>query len=296
MGKKKYGTVRIKEREVEERKNRQAKRDSGKSFLSKKWLYMNVCMLSIFITLSVIASAQAATTMVSISEITRPSGADATLPITIASVEEYGTGTISITYDPSVVHVTNVSDGLESTVAAWNVDNTTGVAKISAWNLAGVSGEVVFANVDFKVVGSAGRSTPLELNVTTFADTTYKDILVSVTHGTFNIEGDGIITTPTSTPTVATTSTSTPTSATTPTSPATSAPILSPSPSPTLTPTIAPTTAPASTVSQTSTPTETGEAKATQASEEKTPGFGTIFACVALLITYVLLMRKQRGR
>lgn len=241
-------------------------------------------ILLLAISLSPVDIAARATTtrtMVSIPEITKPPHNYATLPITITSVENYGTGTINITYDPSVVHVTSASGGPESTLTAWSVDNTTGVVTISAWNIAGVSGDIIFANIDFKVVGSAGLSTPLRLNVATLKDTSYKDIPVSVTHGTFNIktEGEGATSTFTST------STSTPT--------------LSPSPTPTLTPTPTPTTipTPTSALSPTPTPTETGEGKATPTStstpEGKIPGFETLFTCTALLIAYLLLFRKE---
>lgn len=247
-------------------------------------------MLAISPLLVVIAVPATTTrTMVSIPEITKPPDACATLPITIASVEKYGTGTISITYDPSVVHVTSVSDGPESTLTAWSVDNTTGVVRISAWNIAGVSGDIVFAKIDFKVVGSAGLSTPLRLDVTILKDTSYKDIPVSVTDGAFNIETEGDTTTSTSA-----------SSPTTPTPAPTITPSIPPSPTgtpPTSTPT-APTFIPAPATQPSPTPTETGEAKATPSltptsrSEGKIPGFETLFACTALLIAYMALFRK----
>lgn len=241
-------------------------------------------MLAILPLLVVIAVQATTTTMVSIPEITKPPDACATLPITIASVEKYGTGTISITYDPSVVHVTSVSDGPESKLTGWSADNTTGVVRISAWNIAGVSGDIVFAKIDFKVVGSAGLSTPLRLNVTTLKDTSYKDIPVSVTDGAFNIETEGDTTTSTST---STSSSTTPTSVPTITPSIPSSPTGTPPTSTFTTPTFIPT------------PTETGEAKATPTltptsrPKEKIPGFETLFACTALLIAYMVLFRKR---
>ena len=260
------------------------KNRAGKA-VSSYGLILVIVMLISALSPALIA-ARATTTMVSIPEMTKPAGSYATLPVTIHGVQNYGTGTISITYNPSVVHVTGAADGPESTVTSWNVDNTTGIVRISAWNIAGVSGDLVFANIDFKLVGSAGLSSPLKLNVTTLKDTSYNDIPLLVTNGTVNIEtgGDGGTSTSISTP--APTSTSTPT--------------LSPTPTPSLTPTSTSTptttTTPPSALSPTPLPTEPGEAKTTLSPTVEEPGFESIFACVALLIASLFLLRtRKRG-
>jgi len=90
-----------------------------------------------------------------------------------------------------VVHVISVSSGPTSTVLAWKSDNTTGITKVSAWNLEGVSGDIIFANVTFYAVGSPGTSTILKLDVITLKDTSIKDIPVSVSDGTLGIKEDG---------------------------------------------------------------------------------------------------------
>ena len=168
--------------------------------LSKKGFYVVLFVM----LLSSVASAQVqtTTTTVAISEVTKPFDSYATLPITLLDVQNYGTGTISITYDPSVVHVTGVSDGPYSTVIDWNPDNTTGIVIISAWNMDGVSGDIIFANVTFHAVGSPGTSTTLKLNVTTLKDISSNDIPVSISDGTLSIkiENGGVTPTSTSTP------------------------------------------------------------------------------------------------
>jgi hypothetical protein len=98
-------------------------------------------------------------------------------------VDNYGTGTISVTYDPAVVHVTDVSDGPDSTVIDWNPNNSTGIVIISAWNMDGVSGNIIFANVTFKAVGTG--STPLNLSVTTLKDIFLHDIPAIIKNGSF---------------------------------------------------------------------------------------------------------------
>jgi hypothetical protein len=131
-----------------------------------------------------------ATTIVSIANLSSQPGDTVTTPVLISDVQNYGTGTISITYNPSVVHVTGAAGGPESTVTSWNVDNTTGIVRISAWNIAGVSGDLVFANINFNAVGSADSSTPLNLAITTLKDTDYTDIPATVNNGSFSIESE----------------------------------------------------------------------------------------------------------
>jgi len=223
-----------------------------------------VLMLSMILLLFIISSVtsvQAQATTVSMPEVTKPHDSYATLPVTLHNVQNYGTGTISITYNPAVVHVTDVSDGPQSTVVDWNADDTSGTVIISAWNTKGVSGDIIFANVTFHAVGSPGTSTILKLDVTTLKDISIKDIPVSVSDGTFSIkeDGGGIASLPTPTPTV------------TPT------PALSPQPSPT------------------PLPTRGGEEKATPIpSRWKLPGFESIFACFAFIIAFIILMVKIR--
>lgn len=107
-----------------------------------------------------------------------------TLPILITNIGNYGTGTINIEYDPAVVHVTDVTSSPDSTVTAKNIDNAIGVVRISAWNLGGVSGVMIFANVTFTSVGVG--STPLNLTVDTLQDIAYQEISsVTVSNGSF---------------------------------------------------------------------------------------------------------------
>ena len=131
-----------------------------------------------------------ATAIVSIADISSNPGETVTMPISIDNVTDYGTGTISVTYDPSVVHVTDVASGPASMVVAWNPDNTTGIVNISAWNTGGVSGDIVFANVTFHAVGSAGSSTPLNISVTTLKDISPQDITAIIKNGSFTIEAE----------------------------------------------------------------------------------------------------------
>jgi len=136
---------------------------------------------------------------VSIADATADLFGTVTLPIMITNIGNYGTGTINITYDSAMVHVTDVTSSPDSTVTAKNIDNTTGLVRISAWNTGGVSGDIVFANVTFTSVGVG--STPLNLTVDMLQDTSYLEIpSVTVRNGSFrtswgDVNGDGKLTT-----------------------------------------------------------------------------------------------------
>ena len=146
----------------------------------------------LILLLSTITQASAIAT-VSIGNLSSAYGETVTAPILISNVQNYGTGTISVTYDPSVVHVTSVSSGPDSTVVNWNPDNTTGIVTISAWNTGGVSGDIIFANVTFHAVGSAGSSTPLNISVTTLKDISYNNTSVITKNGSFTIGAEQLL-------------------------------------------------------------------------------------------------------
>ena len=260
--------------------------------------------VALFVMLSVVSTpATNMTTIVSIPEITEPPDTYATLPITIAHVEKYGACTISIIYDPTVVHVTDVSSGPDSTVLAWNADNTTGIVNISAWNIAGVSGDIILANVIFKAVGNAGSSTLLKLNVSKLENIFYKNIPYLVRDGNFNIKIDDVnSSTPTSTPTPTPTlshspSHSPPTSKNTPPAPALAPALASPAlypypPSATPSPPLPPSPGETEETNANVTPASIS-GKLIPRGKIVQPGFEILFVCVALLIAYLLLYRKE---
>ena len=164
--------------------------EKGKGIFKAIQLPLSLTLLLILLLVSGLALTQASATVnVSIGDLTCAPGATVTAPILIANVENYGTGTINLEYNPSVVHVTDVTSGPQSTLAAPpNIDNTSGIVNISALNLAGISGDVIFANVTFKAVGSAGSSTPLNLSVITlYKLPDYEDIPVIIKNGSFSI-------------------------------------------------------------------------------------------------------------
>ena len=127
-------------------------------------------------------------TSVSIADATVDPGDVVIVPLMVNDMTDYGSGTINITYDPSVVHVTDVTSSSNSTVAAFNNNNVTGFTAISASNTDGASGDIVFANVEFTAVGISGASTPLNLDVVTLYDRSFNAIPTIVNNGSFTVD------------------------------------------------------------------------------------------------------------
>lgn len=130
-----------------------------------------------------------AATTVSIEDITADPGGTATVSIMFNDIEDYGTATIELEYNSAVVSVEDVTGSSDSTVIAENIDNTAGRAIISAWNLNGVGGNIVFADVKIKAVGNSGDSTTLTLTVDTLQNISYNEIPATVGSGSFTISG-----------------------------------------------------------------------------------------------------------
>ena len=147
-------------------------------------------LIAALIALSVPAMAHVCTAeavSVSISDVTCKPHESVTVPIMLSGVTNYGTGTINITYNPGVVHVTNVASTLQSTVTSYSIDNATGITRISAWNTGGVSGDILLANVTLKSVGPC-RS-PLNITIAKLRDTDLAVIPAVVANGSFTVEG-----------------------------------------------------------------------------------------------------------
>jgi hypothetical protein len=139
---------------------------------------------------------------VDIGDYTLSPGSTVSAPITIYGIQNYGTGTISVAFDKSVAQVTNVESSSDSTVTSSNINNYAGTVTISAWNVNGVSGDVVFAYVTFKAVGDLETSTDLDLTVISLKDTSYNTLLTYTDDGSIAIAETvaPIVSNPTATP------------------------------------------------------------------------------------------------
>ena len=119
-----------------------------------------------------------------------------TLPITIENAVNIGACDITLTFNSSVVNVTNVTGGnFDDNVA--NLEHIgEGFVRIGAYqaNNSGLLGDIIFANVTLEPVGGAGSTSPLNLSVTTFKDATPegKRMLYTVRNGMYTtfLNGD----------------------------------------------------------------------------------------------------------
>ena len=141
---------------------------------------------SVALLISLFATAYAAATTVSIADAVVEPNDVITLSIVIGNITNYGMGTINILYDPSVVHVTDVTGSSDSNVVTKNINNNAGFARILASNLGGVSGDVVFANVKFMAVGPG--PTTLDIDIDRLCDTSYNDISADISDGSIKVE------------------------------------------------------------------------------------------------------------
>lgn len=150
-------------------------------------MQITIKMIFTGLLLAVTAIQVSAAATVTIDDCTSTPDGEVTLAIMVNGFENYGTGKINLTYDPSVVHVTGVAGSSDSTVVSHNNDNIAGVTSITAWNEGGVTGDIVFANVVLKAVGSSGESSPLGLEVNKLADTSFNVIHTGQKNGIFKI-------------------------------------------------------------------------------------------------------------
>jgi len=131
---------------------------------SNKVLILLVILISFIIAIIVIQNTSAEEVSISIGNLAADPGGICTAQVMLKSIKDYGTGAVTLQYDPSIVQVTNVTGSEDSTVVAWNADNEIGEVKIAAWNINGVSGDIDFASITFSAANKSG-STPLTIKV-----------------------------------------------------------------------------------------------------------------------------------
>ena len=126
-------------------------------------------------------------------------GDTATVPIIVYNVTDLGASTLTVTYNSSVCTVTDVTAG-DFPMLSKNI-SVPGLMIISALDMSGHTGDVTFANLEIKAIGSCGETSPLNISVETLK--TYTDIQnipATVSNGTFTIlSGPTPSPTPTST-------------------------------------------------------------------------------------------------
>lgn len=113
-------------------------------------------------------------------------GENITVPIMVNYVTNLGGCMINMTYNASVVHVTDVTSG-DMDNLTYNINNGSGWVSANAINLTGLSENVVFAYINFTAVGCEGDTSPLNITVETLFDVGFNNIAHTVISGTFTI-------------------------------------------------------------------------------------------------------------
>jgi len=151
-----------------------------------------VITVSVFVALSASASAQV---NIRITDANAQSGHTTTTQITLENMTNFGAATVTLSYDPAVVHITSVAAGDVGTPIA-NTDNAAGTATIAAYvsTVTGPDSPITFANLELLAVGSSGATSPLTLAITTLADADGAPAAATPISGTFvvrtGVKGD----------------------------------------------------------------------------------------------------------
>ena len=126
-----------------------------------------------------------------------------TIPIAIEDGVNVGACDITLTFNASVVNVTDVTGG-DMDVTMANLEHVhEGFVRIGTFQTdnPGLSGNIAFANVTFEPIGGSGDTCSLNLSVTTFKDATPigNEMPYIVRNGTYaillngDVNGDGVV-------------------------------------------------------------------------------------------------------
>ncbi|MEA1894565.1 MAG: NosD domain-containing protein [Euryarchaeota archaeon] len=98
----------------------------------------------------------------SIEDVAVRRGENKTVPITVFDVVDMGGCELNFTYDPTVVYVTDVARGDLNFSFEYNINNGSGWMRANALDVAGRSGNVIFAYVTLTAVGNKSDVSKME--------------------------------------------------------------------------------------------------------------------------------------
>lgn len=145
------------------------------------------------LSFSALVMAESSDVTVSIGDIEVPPEGIVKAPLMVRNVTALGGGLISISYNSSVIHVTDVTEGGGNAllIGAWNSNNSVnpGYVRIASYStrMFGKTGDVIFAYVTYKAVGAAGNTSALNISVDSLFDVWYMDIPYSTDNGTLSV-------------------------------------------------------------------------------------------------------------
>jgi parallel beta-helix repeat protein len=120
-------------------------------------------------------------------DITAPEGYDVTVPIMIYDATGVGSIDVTLSYNASVVNVTDATEGDFTWSFAFNNTNAANgwITIITAVHLQNLTGSVKVADVTLKAVGNPGDSSPLNLEINVIADQHAHDLTGTTDDGSF---------------------------------------------------------------------------------------------------------------
>jgi hypothetical protein len=130
-------------------------------------------------------------TTISIADFDVESGSTITAPIRITNATILGGCEINITYNSSVVYVTDVTPG-DMGLLAYNIDNESGWVYVNAINVSGQNGDATFACINLTAVGDVADVSPLNITAVTLFDTDYNRTSCVVRNGSFTVLPPGV--------------------------------------------------------------------------------------------------------
>ena len=123
-------------------------------------------------------------------------------PITLANASDFGSATLTLTVDPSVVSVLGVGNGtIPGADLTWSYNGSSGVVTIlvTTPHRPGINGSAVLATVTFQAAGPAGSESALDLEVVELVTSDGVDAPWTAVDGSFragligDADGDGDI-------------------------------------------------------------------------------------------------------
>ncbi len=150
-----------------------------------------ICLgILILISISLISASE---TTIGIDDYSVESGNTVTAPIRINDTVMLGGGEINFTYDPTVVHVTDVLQGDLCFSFKYKINNGSGWMCANALDVTGLSGNVTFAYLDLTAVGGDGDTSPLNIASANIFDIDYTTIAYTVNNGSFTIPSRDLV-------------------------------------------------------------------------------------------------------
>jgi len=162
-----------------------------KAILGFALLVSIIFLLSL--SFSAMVTAEGSDVTVSIDDIEVPPGGIVKAPLMVRNATALGGGLISISYNSSVIHVTDVTGGGGNAlrIGAWNSNNSAnpGYVRIATYSnrMFGQTGDVIFAYMTCKAIGAAGNTSALNISVESLFNVGYIDIPYSIDNGTLSV-------------------------------------------------------------------------------------------------------------